>query len=169
MNLVCTPVAFSDTLNMVEAPYRIPIPHTQDEMRDSEWVAWLRSNDRFQYSYSPSQRFTARKTIAGYWVAHRVLNRRYRSDMLGTCFELNARILELAAINISLPDSEYWVDQATHEWSKYFIVSRDVTEGTQQLIEEYLRVIHGLNSIPPTEQWDSLRKFNRWVQCFSNS
>ena len=164
MAFVCTPVAFFDTLNMVEAPYRIPIPHTLEEIKGSMWVGWLRSNDRFQYSYSPSQRFTARKTITGYWVAHRVLNRRYRSDMLGTCSDLTTKVLEQAAINISLPDDEYWVDRATHERSKYFIVSRDATEGTRQLIEEYLRVTHGLNNIPPTEQWDSLRKFRDWVQ-----
>ncbi|NES42288.1 hypothetical protein [Moorena sp. SIO2C4] len=138
-------------------------------MSGSLRVGWLHSNDRFQYSYSPNQRFTAHKTLTGHWVAYRMLYRRCRQDMLGTSSELNARILELAAINISLSDDEYWVDLAAHELLRYPITSSSTSDATMQLIDEYMRAAHGLNTIPLTEQWDSLKKFRDWIVYLSNN
>ena len=115
MSPKCTPVAFFNFLSLPEPPYRIPIPRTQDEMRWSIWSGWLHCNDRFQYSASPTQRFTARKTITGHWFGSRILNRRTRIDMLGVSSDLTGELLESAALSISLPDDEYWVDLAAHE------------------------------------------------------
>ncbi|NES82382.1 MAG: hypothetical protein F6K10_13790 [Moorea sp. SIO2B7] len=126
MGVECTPVAFFDFLTLPSAPYRIPIPRTRDEMRWSIWSGWLHCNDRFQYSYSPDKRFTARKALTGQWFAHRMLNRRIRTDPLGFSSELTGELLEQAAINISLSDDEYWVDCARHQLIKCPYCSKDL-------------------------------------------
>ncbi|NET69394.1 MAG: hypothetical protein F6K63_35445 [Moorea sp. SIO1G6] len=141
---------------------------TTEELPGSDWLDWLLYNDRFLLAHSMHQRFVAHKTINGYWFAHRIMHQRVRTNLLGVSSDLCCGLLELAAINISLPDNEYWVDCANYEFSTYPVCSPSTSDVTMQLIDEYMRAAHGLNTIPPTEQWDSLKKFRDWVSSLQH-
>lgn len=83
--------------------YPVPI-----RIGSSGWIDWLEHNRQFRFQCGSEAKFTAYKSLKGYWTAQRRYNGKLRHEYLGDSRHLTWEKLERTATKLNMRDMSYW-------------------------------------------------------------
>ena len=72
------------------------------------WTEWLECNRQFRFQCGATAKFTAYKSLKGYWTAQRRYNGKLRHEYLGNSRHLTWEKLERTATKLNMRDMSYW-------------------------------------------------------------